>query len=45
MEIPLGRRGTPFEVAGIVRTLSGPAGAYMTGQTLDIDGGVVKTAV
>jgi 3-oxoacyl-[acyl-carrier protein] reductase len=44
-EIPLGRRGTPFEIAGIVRTLCGPGGAYMTGQTLHINGGLSNSGV
>src|SRR5688572_21131633 len=44
-EIPLGRRGTPFEIAGMVRTLCGPAGAYMTGQTLHINGGLSNSGV
>ena len=29
-DIPLGRKGTPFEIAGMVRTLAGPAGSYVT---------------
>ena len=45
MDIPLGHRGTLFEVACILRTLRGPAGWYVTGRTLHIKGGVVKTAV
>jgi 3-oxoacyl-[acyl-carrier protein] reductase len=44
-EIPLGRKGTPFEIAGVVRTLCGPAGAYMTGQTLHINGGMSNSGV
>ena len=44
-DIPLGRRGTPFEIAGMVRTLCGPAGAYMTGQTLHINGGLSNSGV
>ena len=39
-DIPLGRQGMPFEIAGMVRSLCGPAGAYMTGQTLHINGGL-----
>jgi 3-oxoacyl-[acyl-carrier protein] reductase len=45
MDIPLGRRGTPFEIAGVVRSLCGPAGAYMTGQTLHINGGLSNSGV
>jgi 3-oxoacyl-[acyl-carrier protein] reductase len=44
-DIPLGRRGTPFEIAGVVRTLCGPGGAYMTGQTLHINGGMSNSGV
>ena len=43
--IPLGRRGTPFEIAGMVRSLCGPTGAYMTGQTLHINGGLSNSGV
>ncbi len=40
--IPLNRFGTPEEVAGVVRFLAAdPAAAYITGQTLNIDGGMV----
>jgi len=44
-DIPLGRRGSPFEIAGMVRTLCGPAGAYMTGQTLHVNGGMSNSGV
>lgn len=39
--IPLGRLGTPSDVAGVVRFLAGPAAAYITGQVLVVDGGMV----
>jgi 3-oxoacyl-[acyl-carrier protein] reductase len=39
--IPLARGGTPEDVAGVVCFLAGPDAAYMTGQTLCIDGGMV----
>jgi 3-oxoacyl-[acyl-carrier protein] reductase len=39
-KIALGRQGTPEEVAGAVRFLVGPAGAYVTGQVLLVDGGL-----
>ena len=40
--IPLGRMGQPSEVAGAVRVLAGdPAAAYITGQVLQVDGGMV----
>jgi 3-oxoacyl-[acyl-carrier protein] reductase len=44
-QIPLGRKGTPFEIAGMVRALVGPAGAYMTGQTLHVNGGLSNSGV
>ncbi|HXQ93680.1 MAG TPA: SDR family oxidoreductase [Thermoplasmata archaeon] len=37
--IPLGRFGTPQEVAEAVSFLSGPRAAYITGQVLAVDGG------
>jgi 3-oxoacyl-[acyl-carrier protein] reductase len=36
---PLGRRGTPQEVARTVRFLCGPGARYITGQTLHVNGG------
>lgn len=38
--IPLGRIGSPEEVAALVGFLAGPGGAYITGQTLVVDGGL-----
>lgn len=37
---PLGRIGDPVEVVGQVLALAAPAGSYMTGQTIYVDGGV-----
>ncbi len=42
--IPLGRFGKPEDVAGAVRFLaSDPAAAYITGQTIQVDGGMVMS--
>ena len=38
--IPLGRLGAAEEVATAVRFLAGPEGAYITGQTLHVNGGM-----
>lgn len=39
--IPLGRLGTPEDVAKAVTFLAGPASGYITGQVLTVDGGMV----
>ncbi len=39
--IPLGRIETPEDVAGVVAFLVSPDGAYITGQTIVVDGGMV----
>jgi citronellol/citronellal dehydrogenase len=36
---PLGRLGTPAEVAGVIGFLASPAGAYITATTIAVDGG------
>ena len=40
-ETPLGRMGTPEEVAQIVHWLATPAAAYLTGQVISPNGGLV----
>jgi len=40
--IPLGRHGTPEEVAAAVVFLASPRAAYITGQSLFVDGGLVR---
>lgn len=40
--IPLGRYGTPDEYAKMAVFLGSPANTYITGQTLLVDGGMVK---
>lgn len=39
--IPLGRMGTPAECVGAVALLASEAGAYITGQTIVVDGGIL----
>ena len=38
--VPLGRQGTPWEVADVVTFLLTDAAGYVTGQTLAVDGGL-----
>jgi 3-oxoacyl-[acyl-carrier protein] reductase len=40
-EIPLGRVGAPEDVAAAVAYLAGPGGAYVTGQVLRVNGGLL----
>jgi len=38
--IPLGRHATPEEIAATVAFLAGPSGAFITGATIAVDGGM-----
>jgi 3-oxoacyl-[acyl-carrier protein] reductase len=38
-KVPLGRMGTPAEIATVVRMLTSEGGAYVTGQMLQVNGG------
>ena len=39
--IPLGRKGTPEDIAEAVAFLANESSAYITGQVLNVDGGLV----
>jgi gluconate 5-dehydrogenase len=40
-DIPLARFGKPDDIKGVIVFLASPAAAYITGQTIVVDGGVV----
>ncbi|MFL6076764.1 MAG: SDR family NAD(P)-dependent oxidoreductase [Mycobacteriales bacterium] len=40
-KVPMGRKGLPEEVAAVVSFLVGPDASYMTGQALNVTGGLV----
>ncbi len=40
-QVPMGRLGTPEDVAAVVAFVASPAAAYMTGNVFHVDGGMV----
>ena len=39
-QVPLGRLGSPADIAAAVAFLAGPEAAYITGETLHVNGGM-----
>jgi 3-oxoacyl-[acyl-carrier protein] reductase len=39
--VPLGRLGTPQDMAGVALFLASPLSAYVVGQSLPVDGGLI----
>ena len=42
-DIPIGRIGQPEEVSSVIKFLLGPDSSYITGQTINIDGGIMPS--
>ena len=42
-DIPMGRIGKPEELAALVAFLASEQAAYITGTTIQVDGGLVRT--
>jgi 3-oxoacyl-[acyl-carrier protein] reductase len=41
-QIPLGRLGDPYDIANAVLFLASAMGSYITGATVDVNGGILK---
>jgi len=44
VNVPLGRKGKPEDLASLIRFLVGPGGSYITGQTIHSNGGAYMPA-
>ncbi len=44
LKIPMGRMGTPEEIAGMIATLASDRASYVTGTTVFVDGGMLDFA-
>ena len=41
-QVPMGRFGTVDDIASLVALLASPRGNYITGTTIQVDGGLLK---
>jgi 3-oxoacyl-[acyl-carrier protein] reductase len=42
VEVPMGRMGDPAELGDLVAFLASPRAAYITGEAIAIDGGILR---
>ena len=42
-DLPMGRAGSGEDLAGLVSLLAGPDAADITGQTINLDGGLIMS--
>jgi 3-oxoacyl-[acyl-carrier protein] reductase len=41
-QIPVGRVGKPEDIAALAALLASPRGSYITGTTINVDGGLLR---